>query len=156
MNMKLKVSYVVFIIFLASCNATKNDAPNKSKLPIEGSWKLLCGTIIEKGDTTVTDYTKNSSFIKIINADHFAFLTHTLNNPKDSSNHFDAGGGSYSLVDSAYTENLEYCLEPQWEGHSFSFTVDIKNDTLTQKGIEKIDSLGVNRLNIEKYVRLKK
>jgi hypothetical protein len=33
--------------------------------------------------------------------------------------------------------------------------VTINNDTLIQKGIEKIDSLGVNRLNIEKYIRLK-
>jgi hypothetical protein len=33
--------------------------------------------------------------------------------------------------------------------------VSINNDTLIQQGIEKIDSLGVNRINIEKYVRLK-
>lgn len=148
---------LIVIIFLASCGAKdESSKSSRNSLPIQGTWKLLSGTLIENGDTTVTDYTNNTSFIKIINENHFAFLTHSVNNGKDSSNHFDAGGGSYSLLDSTYTENLEYCLEPQWEGHSFTFTISIRNDTLTQKGIEKIDSLGVNRLNIEKYVRLKK
>ncbi len=53
-----------------------------------------------------------------------------------------------------YTEFLEYCNDRQWENNKFDFTITIKNDTLTQKGIEKIDSLGVNRVNIEKYVRI--
>ena len=59
------------------------------------------------------------------------------------------------LNDSEYTEHLEYCNDRQWEGNDFSFTITINNDTLIQQGIEKIDSIGVNRMNIEKYVRLK-
>ena len=53
-------------------------------------------------------------------------------------------------------EKLEYCSDRNWEGHDFNFTIEIKNDTLIQTGMEKIDSIGVNRLNIEKYFRLKK
>ena len=56
-----------------------------SQIPIAGTWKLITGMIIEKGDTVVTDYTKNRSFIKIINDTHFAFLQHDLNKGKDSA-----------------------------------------------------------------------
>jgi hypothetical protein len=122
---------------------------------IQGTWKLLTGTLIEKGDTTVTDYTGKLSFIKIINEDHFAFMQHDLNKGKDSVAIFSAGGGAYTLNDSTYTEQLEYCSAREWEGNKFTFTVSINNDTLVQRGIEKIDSIGVNRLNVEKYIRLK-
>ncbi|MEO8853552.1 MAG: hypothetical protein ABI359_07225 [Ginsengibacter sp.] len=154
--MKLRSGIAILIILLSSC-AAKNDNSQSTKknLPISGTWKLFSATIVEKGDTTKTDYTKNTSFIKIINDTHFAFLTHGLEKGKDSTNNFDAGGGSYSLVDSNYTEHLEYCKEPEWEGHDFAFVVTIKNDTLIQKGIEKVDNAGINRLNIERYVRLK-
>ncbi len=146
------ITCFITIVFL-SCNTTiKTDIIKETALPIQGTWKLLTGTLIEKGDTTITDYTKDKSFIKIINNTHFAFLMHNLN--KDSSE-FSSGGGPYTLKDSSYTEHLEYCNDRQWEGNDFSFTITINNDTLTQTGIEKIDSIGVNRLNIERYVRLK-
>ena len=68
---------------------------------------------------------------------------------------FVAGGGRYELAGDNYTEHLEYCSARQWEGNDFVFTVEIKNDTLTQSGIEKIEGTTIDRLNIEKYVRLK-
>lgn len=154
--MKFKVGFLALGTMIISCTAKVKDIEtNQDHLPIAGTWKLLSGTLIEKGDTTVTDYTKDVSFIKIINDTHFAFLKHSLKNGKDSSDSFDAGGGRYSLKDSAYTEHLEYCKEPEWEGHDFTFTITIKDDTLTQSGIEKVDNAGINRLNIEKYLRLK-
>jgi hypothetical protein len=79
-----------------------------------------------------------------------------LNKGKDSAKVFVAGGGKYSLTDSLYTEHLEYCSAREWEGNDFNFTVSIKNDTLIQSGIEKIDGIGVNRINIEKYIRVKR
>lgn len=130
---------------------TPEEVPNK----IEGTWKLLSGTLIEKGDTTVTDYTQKVSFIKVINDSHFAFLQHDLNKGKDSTASFSAGGGAYTLKDSAYTEKLEYCSAREWEGNEFHFTISIHNDTLVQRGVEKVEAAGVERLNIEKYVRVK-
>jgi hypothetical protein len=118
-----------------------------------GTWKLLTGTLIEKGDTTVTSYSGKVSFIKIINDSHFAFLQHDLNKGKDSV--FVAGGGPYSLKDSMYTEHLEYCSDRQWEGNDFSFIITLHNDTLTQRGIEKVEKAGIDRINTEKYVRVK-
>jgi hypothetical protein len=66
-----------------------------------------------------------------------------------------AGGGSYSLTGSTYTEHLEYCSDRAWEGNDFSFVVTVKNDTLIQQGVEKVEEAGVDRVNIEMYVREK-
>lgn len=145
----------LLILSLAACHDVQNNSTDKDALPIQGTWKLLNGTLIEKGDTTVTDYTKATEFIKVINPTHFAFLSHDVHHGKDTAASFSAGGGKYSLKDSLYTEHLEYCSDRQWEGNDFQFTVTIHNDTLIQQGLEKIDSIGINRINIEKYVRVK-
>jgi hypothetical protein len=154
--MRSQLGFIAVLTILISCGeSVQNNEPKSKALPIAGSWKLLTGTLIEKGDTTVTDYTQGKEFIKIINDDHFAFLSHDLTKGKNADSLFSAGGGSYSLKDSLYTERLIYCIDRQWEGNEFNFTVSISNDTLIQQGIEKIDSIGVNRINIEKYVRIK-
>ncbi len=154
--MRKQFGFVAISMMLMSCNTSVQDNETKqTTIPIEGTWKLLTGTLIEKKDTVVTDYTKGKEFIKIINDTHFAFLSHDLNKGKDSGAVFSSGGGNYSLKDSLYTEHLVYCSDRQWEGNDFQFTVSISNDTLIQQGIEKIDSIGVNRINIEKYVRIK-
>ncbi len=73
--MKNKIVFISISVILLSCNSSVQTSETaSSKKPIEGTWKLLTGTLIEKGDTVVTDYTKGKAFIKIINDDHFAFL----------------------------------------------------------------------------------
>lgn len=144
------------VSILTACDDKEKDQNhNAASSELEGTWKLLSGTLIEKGDTTVTDYTQKVSFIKIINDSHFAFLQHDLNKGKDSTASFSAGGGTYTLKDSTYTEQLEYCTAREWEGNEFHFTISIQNDTLVQRGVEKVEAAGVERLNIEKYVRVK-
>jgi hypothetical protein len=150
--MKTLLAIFLLITLLISCNNDKKEVEQPS---LAGTWQLLSGTLIEKGDTTVTEYTKDISMIKIINATHFSFLNHDLKKGKDSTASFVAGGGRYSLTGDQYTEYLEYCSDREWEGHDFKFTVTIKNDTLIQTGIEKLEEIGIERLNIEKYVRVK-
>jgi hypothetical protein len=155
--MKKRIGLLVLInTILLSCGTeTTQNVSNPTPKPVIGTWQLISGTLIEKGDTSVTDYTKNKSFIKIINDTHFAFLLHDLTKGKDSAALFSSGGGRYSLVDSVYTEHLEYCSDRNWEGHDFTFTIAINNDTLIQSGVEKIESAGINRVNIEKYIKVK-
>ena len=154
--MKPKIAFAIFLTSLLSCMENKDgDEAKQSRIPVVGTWKLITGMVIEKNDTVTTDYTKNISFVKIINDTHFAFLQHDLKKGKDSTGVFVAGGGNYSLNDSLYTEHLEYCSDRNWEGNDFKFTIDIKNDTLIQSGVEKVESAGIDRTNIEKYIRVK-
>lgn len=146
---------IIAVICMASCSSPETKNETKAKLPIEGTWRLVTGTLIEKADTIVTEYTTSRSFIKVINATHFAFMGHDLNRGKDSLGFYSSGGGKYDLTDSVYTEHLEYCNDRQWEGNDFHFTITISNDTLVQQGVEKVESAGVERVNIEKYVRQK-
>lgn len=149
----MKIIYLpITLLFLLQLSCS---SPMKSPLPIVGTWQLVSGTTITSGDSSTTDYTTESSMIKIINDSHFAFLKHDLNSPKDSSNNFGAGGGSYTLTGDTYTEHLDYYGDRNWEGNTFKFTVSISNDTLIQKGREKVESEGIDREIIERYVRVK-
>src|SRR6187397_2418640 len=106
--MKMRIICALVAGLLWSCDSNKNTTPPKQDpRPLEGTWQLMSGTIIEKGDTTVTDYSGNQSMIKIINATHFAFLNHDLKKGKDSTASFVAGGGVYILDGDQYTEYLE-------------------------------------------------
>jgi hypothetical protein len=144
---------IISFAALSICCKPAQDIEEK-RIPLEGTWKLVSGTLIEKSDTKVTDYTRDLAMIKIINATHFSFLNHDLKQGKDSTAMFVAGGGRYILADDQYTEYLEFCSDRAWEGHTFQFTVKIQNDTLVQQGVEKLEDIGVERLNIERYVRI--
>lgn len=154
--MKIITGYLLIITTLISCiEKNENSITKSNRIPIAGTWQLITGTVIDKSDTAVTDYAKNVSFIKIINDTHFAFLQHDLNKGKNADSVFASGGGRYSLTNSMYTEHLEYCSDRNWEGNDFTFSINIKNDTLVLSGVEKVDSAGINRINIEKYIRTK-
>ena len=155
MKVKIVLVFIGMVIMSCSVSSKKDEPQGEFSLPLTGTWKLLSGTLIENGDTVITDYTQGRSFIKIINETHFAFTLHDLNKGQDSTAVFSSGAGRYEVKDSLYTEHLEYCTDRNWEGHDFTFTVSIQNDTLIQSGMEKIESEGIDRMNIEKYVRIK-
>ena len=153
--MKNRLGPMAFTLLLLSCgNASQTGKTDVSKIPLVGTWKLISGTTIVKADTTMIDYTKDQEMIKIINDSHFAFFKHDFSKGKDSVI-FGAGGGSYALSGDQYTEHLDYCSDKEWENHIFTFTVSIVNDTLSQKGVEKLEKLGIDRVIIEKYIRVK-
>lgn len=150
--MKLHSCLLSICVFLISCREPKESKPVDH--PLVGTWQLLRATTIEKGDTSVVDFTRNQSFIKIINDTHFAFLQHDLQKGRDSAV-FVSGGGRYSLRDDTYIEQLDYCTARKWEGNTFSFTVAFKGDTLLQQGQEQVEQAGINRVIVEQYVRVK-
>ena len=141
------------LVLINSCQ--RKVTPEKVFEPVSiiGTWKLLTGTIIEGKDTTITNYTINQELIKIINSTHFAFLRHDLK--KDSIPVFVSGGGRYKIEGKKYTEYLDFCNFREWENNTFDFDFEVIGDTLVTKGVEKVESLKINRYNIEKYVRLK-
>ena len=140
------------VLSLFSC-VNKDTSKKDSDLDIQGTWQLLSATTIENGTSQTTDYSGKLKMIKMFNHTHFAFLKHSLN-PKDTSS-FDAGGGSFILNKDDYTEHLEYYKNKDWEGKTFKFKLAIHQDTLIQKGIEKVEKAGVDRVIIEKYIKVK-
>ncbi|WP_412468823.1 hypothetical protein [Pedobacter sp. KLB.chiD] len=140
----------VFSLF--SC-ANKDEDRKDSVLDIQGTWQLISATTIENGTSKTTDYSGKLKMIKLFNNTHFAFLKHSLD-PKDSTS-FDAGGGSFILNGDNYIEKLEYYKSKDWEGKTFKFKLAIHNDTLIQKGVEKVEKAGVDRVIIEKYIKIK-
>ncbi|WP_413997790.1 hypothetical protein ACMDB5_08285 [Flavobacterium sp. W1B] len=153
--MKKTINALLFILLFASCNVTnKLEQTKENKSIVEGSWRLISAMTTEK-DSTFSTFNAKTKMIKIINGSHFSFFNHDLNNGKDANPVYFAGGGKYTLKDSIYTENLEYFSIREWENNKFEFVVKVQNDTLVQKGIEKIEKLGIDRIIIEKYVREK-
>ncbi|MFD2585285.1 hypothetical protein ACFSR6_22505 [Pedobacter vanadiisoli] len=150
--MMKRLSILTFVIGL-SLMACSNRKESGKNLELEGTWQLISATTIDKGKSETTDYSGKLKMIKMFNDSHFAFLKHSLD-PKDSTS-FDAGGGTYVLKGEDYTEHLEYYKNKDWEGKIFNFKLAIHRDTLIQKGIEKVEAAGVDRIIIEKYLKVK-
>ena len=150
--MKFKLEIILIAAFFTACGLdSKKAETGQSTLPIIGTWQLISATSTEQ-DSTFSTFNPNNKMIKIITPTHFAFFNHDLTMGKDTATaSYTAGGGTYTLSDSTYTEHLEYFNYREWEGHTFQFVVTIKNDTLTQEGIEKVEKLGIDRLIVEKY-----
>ena len=100
MNISKTITILVLILVVSACNS------NKEQNAIEGTWRLVSATSTEK-DSTFSTFNPKNKMIKIINASHFAFFNHDLNNGKDSTTAaFSGGGGTYTLKDSVYKEKL--------------------------------------------------
>lgn len=141
----LSIVITMLLLFTACSNSGQS---------IEGTWKLLEGTVIQGKDTLVTDYTQDREMIKIINDKHFAFLHHDLTKGQQEEPVFVSGGGRYTLHGDKYTEHLDYCNYREWENHVFEFTVKLTGDTLITKGIEKVEALNIEQINIEVYIKI--
>jgi hypothetical protein len=152
MHMKLigNCAFTFLAAGLLCSSCIHSDSP--AGLHLNGTWQLISGMTITKNDTV--RYATDFKMIKIINDSYFAFLRHDSNPPKDSANHFDGGGGRYTLAGDQYTEHLDFYADRNWEGKPFTFTIKLSNDTLTQTGIEKVEGANVDHVIIEKYVRL--
>jgi len=138
--------FVTCLLFGCSSAPTTNS--------LVGTWELVDASSTEAGKTTST-FDPKRKMIKIINATHFAFLNHDMGTATDSTAApFSAGGGKYTLTGDNYTEYLDYFGDKRWEGNKFEFTVTFANDTLIQRGVEKVEKAGVDHIIIEKYKRV--
>jgi hypothetical protein len=145
----------IAVALLTSCNTKKEPTATTAPSQLSGTWKLVSAKTIEKNDTIVTAPVAGQETIKIFNDSYFAFFTHDLKHGADSPAVYGSGSGTYTLVGDTYNEHLEYCSYRGWEDKDFSFNMQITKDTITQKGIEKIDSLGIDHEIIETYVRIR-
>lgn len=153
--MKLYYLAFAFAAILSSCNQKETKPDQKTGQPLIGTWHLINSKAITKGDTVTTTPSKDEEMVKIFNATNFAFFTHDLMHGKTAKPVYSSGSGTYTLTGNDYSEHLAYCDAREWENRDFKFTVQFKGDTLVQSGIEKIDSLKIDRIIIETYVKVK-
>ena len=152
MNRPLVAIAIVFIV----CSSCSNNPSGEPAAPhsVAGTWRLVTAQTITKGDTVTTFPVAGQEMIKIFTADNqFAFFRHDVNLGKDSTAYYDSGSGTYTLSGDNYSEHLAYCSARGWENKDFHFTLQVKKDTLVQKGIEKIDSLNIDHEIVEIYSR---
>lgn len=151
----MKNTILLLVIFFSFCSCSENkkiESPIEpdQKNTIEGSWKLVYAHIEENDSIQVKDLDK-TDFIKIINANHFAFF----NQDKGSSENFVAGGGTYTYNGKDYIETLDFIGAVDYRGHVFPFKAEVKGDSLIQQGREKIEEADLDRYILEKYIRIK-
>jgi len=144
------------IVAIISCNKKENSSTvmdidsRDPQSKIVGTWQLLYAETKTNDTIEVKDLT-NTTFIKILNDDHFAFF-----NQRDrTSEGFYGGGGRYSLEGNVYKETLNYVAVEEVRGHEFTFNVEFKGDTLIQSGIEDVPDAGIKRFILEKYIKIK-
>jgi hypothetical protein len=144
----------LLIAALSSCKQGETSNEAASKQTLNGSWRLASSKSITGKDTVDTSPAKDIETIKLYNDDHFSFFTHDLKKGKIDTPVFSAGAGTYTLSGNNYAEHLEYCNARGWENQDFKFTIELKKDTLMQRGVEKIDSLHIDHIIVETYVRM--
>lgn len=155
----MTVSRGVFLllIFLGIMSCTIPSRDTEAGLPVVGTWRLVKEMSVTGPDTVITRHHGDvQETLKMINPTHFTFLRHDLQHGKDSVKTFVAGGGRYALQGNQYTEHLDFCNYREWEGHTFTFELTIKGDTLVQLGREKAETLGVDRIIEETYVKVRR
>ncbi len=137
-----------FLFSILSCSKKKSFRSSNS---IEGTWKMVYAEVIENDSLKLKDLS-NTTFLKIINKTHFSFF----NQEKKRNENFYSGAGSYVLNGEKYTETLTFTTVEAIKNHQFTFNILIKEDTLIQSGVEKIEAVGINRHIIEKYIKINK
>lgn len=155
--MKSIFTTLLFVTLLISCNQNEKvaDPVSAPSSPLTGTWQLVTSQVITKGDTAVTFPVKNQEMIKIFTDNQFAFFKHDINKGQGENAVFDAGSGTYTLNGDDYAEHLVYCSARGWEDQKFNFKLAVKNDSLIQKGIEKIDSLNIDHEIVEIYKKVR-
>jgi len=114
-----------------------NVAGAQGSCKLEGVWQLVSGKADGKA------YPASSRSMKIITKGHFAVLGEEargvteLKGAADSLQAFrtmGAGGGTYKLQGTTYTETLDYFADPAYTGRSVSFTCRTEGDRFFQTG----------------------
>ncbi len=151
--MKKSIGILVLSFLFIACGERKENSTtidnDKNNTKLAGTWKLVYGDVLENDSLRVKDVS-TSDFIKIINKSHFAFF----NQRRGTGIDFYGGAGTYTLEGNTYKETLNYTSVDEIRGHEFPFTIEIKGDTLVQRGLEEIKEAGIERYIVEKYIRI--
>ena len=111
--------------------------PAQSSCKVEGVWQLVSGSADGK------PYPAGSRYLKIITQGHFAGfwqepgVPKELKSPADSLaayRYMGAGGGTYTVQGTTYTEKLDYFADPAYIGKAVPFSCRTEGDRFDQPG----------------------
>ena len=124
----------------------------EEKNKLEGTWRLVSGW--QKTADTIVEYSQADYHgIKMICGGHWAILGRRVHD-KDTLDNY--GGGTYTLEGNNYTESIEYFVVKSSIGNIVPFEVEVRNDTLIQKGPRKIGEYAGCKWELnEVWVRMK-
>ena len=109
----------------------------QSACKVEGVWELVSGSADGK------PYPAGSRELKIITKGHFAVVWREPSTPKQLNTvadslaayrHSGAGGGTYTVQGTTYTEHLDYFSDPTNVGRALPFTCRTEGDKFYQSG----------------------
>lgn len=113
-------------LMLLGCSSEQNNK-------VEGTWRLVSGT--SKTADSTYDYSRMGyDGMKMICDRHFMFVGRYVQNGDTAYNY---GGGTFTLEGNNYTEVLRYFPVKSMVGDTLSYDVQVRNDTLIQKGPKK-------------------
>lgn len=147
----MKISFIIFILF--SLFYFTGYAP-QSNSSLQGEWELVSGHSIRQDSTA--QYHPRSKYtrqIKIIGTKYYSWVRQDT-----SMNISGFGAGPYTLKGDNYTEKLELFHNKTFIGHSLTFKMKVKGDTLIQTGLMSLKKLGLGDYDYqlrEVYVRIK-
>ena len=106
---------------------------SEKKNAIEGTWRVVSGTT-KTADTTLSYSQANLFGMKIIAGNQWAIFGQPLGGG-DTLAYY--GGGTYTLEGNIYSESIKYNILKSRVGRTIPFEVEVRNDTLIQKGPPK-------------------
>lgn len=137
--MKTLSAFIIALLIISCFSCT---APEK-KNPLEGTWEMIKATASTPDSTMNWIKSDSRRQIKIISKTYFATIAQDT---KEGNNMFN--GGTYTLEEDTYTENLEFFNNSSLIGHSASFKIEISKDQLKMSGILPLKDWGVDEHNL--------
>jgi hypothetical protein len=142
---------ILFALTMLLC-ASLLGCVSEKKNAIEGTWRVVSGTM-KTADTT-SSYSQADLFgMKMIFDNHWAIFGQGLRGG-DTLAYY--GGGTYTLEGNKYTESIKYNIVKSRIGKVIPFEVEVRNDTLIQKGPPKTAEYANSKWELcEIWVRMK-
>jgi hypothetical protein len=100
----------VITVFTLAFVCMSYSCVQESSSPLAGAWELVEGKYISEDTMLTYPMTASSEHMKILSESHFATIWQDTTNPHPA--YPGMNGGSYTLVDSLYTEHLDYASNP--------------------------------------------
>ncbi len=126
MNRMVVTLYLLLCFAVFGCVGEKKEA-------IEGTWRVVSGTI-KTADTAFSYSQANLFGMKMIVGKQWATFGQPLGGG-DTLAYY--SGGTYTLEGNIYMESIKYSTGKSRVGRTIPFEVEVRNDTLIQKGPPK-------------------